>query len=101
MVKVLGHEDPGMRYSAVNLFCQSDNVLLAPTPEHTSPSQALSRLFCSRRSQGQKRKLQFDKKTCSGENTANVPPSCCESSCITSSECNCHAVSACQERTAV
>jgi len=33
MVKVLGDEDPAMRYSVVCLFCQSDNVLLAP-PEN-------------------------------------------------------------------
>lgn len=63
MVKVLGHEDPGMRYSAVSLFYQSDNALPPPSPEHTSPSQALSRLFCNRRimSQGQKRKSQYEK----------------------------------------
>lgn len=41
------------------------------------------------------------KKKCSGENIADVPLCCCESSCITSSECSCHAISACQERTAV
>lgn len=41
------------------------------------------------------------KNICSGENIADVPPSCCESSCITSSECNCHAISACRKRTAV
>ena len=64
MIKVLGDEDPAMRYSAVSLFCQSDNVFLAPTPEHISPSQTLSRLLCSRRirSRGQKRKLQSEKK---------------------------------------
>lgn len=103
MLKVLGDEDPAMRYSAVSLFCQPDNVFPAPTPEHTSPPQTLSRLLCSRRirSQGQKRKLQFEKKKCSGENIADVPLCCCESSCITSSECSCHAISACQERTAV
>lgn len=64
MLKVLGDEDPAMRYSAVSLFCQPDNVFPAPTPEHTSPPQTLSRLLCSRRirSQGQKRKLRFEKK---------------------------------------
>lgn len=64
VLKVLGDEDPAMRYSAVTLFCQPDNVFPAPTPEHTSPPQTLSRLLCSRRirSQGQKRKLQFEKK---------------------------------------
>lgn len=51
--------------------------------------------------QDRKGSYNLKKKKCSGENIADVPLCCCESSCITSSECSCHAISACQERTAV